>query len=106
MHALDDCIIDLVVRGVPPPCEHVGLCEYFFGEPVLRLVEGRDPGRYVGAELSPDPIGDRTVHAVRVDPFDRIIAQLVDMLVPDGDPKLAAARHQLAAAAPVALPVV
>ena len=38
--ALDDRVVDLVVGGVPPPGEHVGVVEHLLGQPVLGLVLG------------------------------------------------------------------
>src|SRR5207302_2098696 len=39
------------------------------------------------AELPPNAAGDGAVHAVGIDPPDRLVAELVDVLVPDEDPE-------------------
>ena len=71
VHPLDDLVGHLGVGGVPPPDQHVGAGEHLLGEPVLGLVErGRADDRRI-AEVLLDALGDRRVHALRVDLRDR-----------------------------------
>ena len=105
VHAFDDRVVDLVVGGVAPPGEHVGLRQRLFGQAVLWLVERGDANRDVAAQLPTDPIRDRAVHAFGIDALDQFFAPLVDVLVPDGDAERPAGRRQIAAAAPVVFPV-
>ena len=41
LHALDDGVLDLAVRGVAPPQQHVGLGEPRLGQPMLGLLQRR-----------------------------------------------------------------
>ena len=64
--ALNHFVGDLVMRGVPPLEEHVGLGENVFCWAVFRFLEA-------------------VVHAVRVNSPNDFALALVDVLSPDGD---------------------
>ena len=84
VHAVDDLVVDPVVRHVTPPGEDVGVGEDLFGEPVLRVVESDRAHLDSIAELRADAGGDRAVHAVRIERSDLGIPLLVLGLPPDG----------------------
>ena len=86
VHARDHRVVDLVVRGVAPPGEHVGPGEHLLAETVLGLLGA---SRCARSSRPPRACGergrDRRVHARR----DRsartgLVALLVDVLAPDG----------------------
>jgi hypothetical protein len=85
LHPLDDRVVDVTVRGVPPPGEYVGLGQDLLGQPVLGLLQPRRPDDDVLAQLVPQRGRDRLVHRVRVDLLHRGVALVVDVLAPDGD---------------------
>ena len=64
MHALDDVVADLVVGGVAPPGQHIGLVQHRFRQAVLRFVKRR---RAHCESLIAEMIGDDLVHAIGVD---------------------------------------
>src|SRR5450756_2260649 len=82
LHSLDYSVLDRLVRGMPPPQQHIRASERLLGESVLRLREGGrshvDP-----REQARQGRSDRVMHAVWVDSYDVLIANLVNVLVPD-----------------------
>src|SRR5205823_13446361 len=96
-----DFVRDLVVRGVAPPGQDVGLGERGLGQTVLRLVERCDTYVHGVAQPAADAFGDRRVHAVGIDLPNRRLAPLMDVLVPDRDAQLATSQHQIGSASPV-----
>ena len=101
VHAFHDLVGDLVVGGVAPPRQDVGLGEGGFRQTVLGLLEGRDADADPIAELAEDAFGDWRVHALGIDLPDRSLAPLVYVLVPDRHANRAARRHQTGSASPV-----
>ena len=85
LHALDDCVGDIAMRGVAPPEKHVGLGEPRLGQAVLGLLQrgGRRP-RCPGSSLQRAAIV--VVHAVGIDFPDLGVLLLVDILAPDKGP--------------------
>ena len=86
LHPVDDRVVDLVVRDVPPPGEHVGVVEHVLREAVLGLLERRRAHARRVAEPGGQPGGDRRVHAVGIDGAHVLLRALVDVLAPDRDP--------------------
>ncbi len=84
VHAVHDGVVDVLVGGVPPPGQDVGLGEDLVGEAVLGLLHGRGADDGVRQVLA-DAVGDRAVHAVRVAVCHVLLDLLVDVLAPDGD---------------------
>ena len=80
VHPLDHVVAHVVVGGVPPPHEHVGLLERRVGEPVLGLVEGRGPDDAAVHEVLLDAPADSRMHTVGVDPGHGLVDLLVAVL--------------------------
>jgi len=85
MDTLDDCVVDFIMRDMPPPGEDVGLLEDVVGEAVRGLVEraGHDNGGV--AEPRRHAIGDRAVHALRATLCNTLLDLFVAVLAPDDD---------------------
>jgi len=84
VHALHHLVGHLGVGGVPPPGEHVGGREDLLGEAVLRVVEGGGAHDAAVAQVLTNALGDRRVHALRVDLRDVLLDLLVAVLPPHG----------------------
>ena len=54
LHPVDDRVVDVAVRGVTPPGEHVGVGEHLLGQAVLLLLQPGGPHVHVVAELRPE----------------------------------------------------
>ena len=63
MDAVNDVITDLVVGGVAPPGQDIGLVQDFFRQTMLRLIHRR---RADGKALTAQVIGDDRVHAIGI----------------------------------------
>jgi hypothetical protein len=84
VHALDDRVVDLVVRAMSPPGEHVRLLQHRRRQAVLGLVQRGGPDPHAVAEERLEARGHRAVHAVGVARAHVLLAALVDVLTPDG----------------------
>src|SRR5450759_2100754 len=80
--ALDDCIVDLIVSHVPPPQEHIRLCQDILSQAMLWIIEcGGANG---------EPFGAQAFSNCPMDPFwidfsnDRINF-LMTALIPNSD---------------------
>ena len=81
LHALDDGLIDLAMRLVAPPQQHVGLGKALLGQAMLGHVEGC--GRNLDIGLAVESLGQGTVNAVRIKAADQRVGLLVFILIPD-----------------------
>jgi hypothetical protein len=93
LHTRGHGVVDVLVRGVPPPGQHVGFREDRVGQAVLGLLERRRPGPHPIAELGLQALGDGGVHPVRVDRPDVLLFTLVDVLAPHRHPQRLHAPH-------------
>ena len=79
--ALDDGVVDLVVGGMAPPQQHVGLGEPGLGAAVLGLLQGRRGGDDVA--VLGEQCRDLAVHPPGVIPGDEFVLLLVDVFAPN-----------------------
>src|ERR1700680_4683975 len=101
MHPVHNRISDLVMRGVSPPCQHVGFRQRFRGQPMFWFFERREADAHARTKFAAQAVRDRAVHAVWIGASDRFVAALVNVFVPNRNAQLAARRHQIASASPV-----
>ncbi len=83
LHALDDLVVHLPVRGVAPPGQHVGGGERLLAQTVVGLLERRATRR--DAVRLGQTVGNALVHALGIDVADELVLVFVDVLTPDGD---------------------
>ncbi|MNL24963.1 hypothetical protein D3C87_1464190 [compost metagenome] len=80
-HALDDDIVDLVMRSVTPPDQHIGLGQNSLGQAVFGLLQRRGLGGNIAVLL--EQRGNLVVHAVGVVLGNGLVLLLVDVFAPD-----------------------
>jgi hypothetical protein len=82
LYLIDDVVLHLVVRAMPPPDQDVGLVKNIAPEAVLFLVESR--GLDIHVRLFFQEISNRVVNSLGIDRLDEARLDLVAILVPDG----------------------
>jgi putrescine oxidase len=81
---VDDRVVDLVVRYVAPPRQHVGGVDDGSAQPVLGLLERRGAHAHVVAQQLAEARRDRAVDSVGIDRAHVRLLALVHVLAPDG----------------------
>ena len=84
LHALDNLVLDVAMRGMAPPQEHVGRCQPLLGKAMLGLLQRRR-GCLDGLVFGQCRC-NRFVHAVRIDGANFLARLFVNVLTPDHGP--------------------
>ena len=80
--ALDDRVVDLVVRRVAPPEQHVGLVELLLGQAVLGILQRHRRGDDIA--VFAEQRRDLPVHALGIVLGNGLVLLFVDVFAPDG----------------------
>ena len=80
LNALDDGVLDLAVRGMAPPDEHVGLGQAFLGQAVLGILQDDGPGLDVLVLV--EGRRDGAMHAERIEAGDDLAGLLMNVFAP------------------------